>query len=88
MHLQHIRTDEDLQVAFIQLRRVFQADEGTPEAGERDALVARIEAYEHQHHDVGMAKAAISGLQDALARRLLTDDKLQRALTQLPRPTA
>ena len=88
MHLQHIRTDEDLQVAFIQLRRVFQTDEGTPEAGERDALVGLIENYEQQQREVGIAEAAIAGLQDALAGRLLTDDELQRALTQLPRPTA
>jgi hypothetical protein len=67
MKLEPIRTDGELQAAFMQLRPVFQADEGTPEAGERDALVARIEAYEHQQHDIGMAEAAIAGLQDALA---------------------
>ena len=88
MPLESIRTDAALQAAFMRLQRVFQADEGTPEAGERDALVALIEAYEQQQHEVGMAEAAIAGLRDALAGRLLTDDELQRALTQRPRPAA
>jgi antitoxin component HigA of HigAB toxin-antitoxin module len=85
--LERICTDEDLQAACVQLRRVFQADEGTPEAGERETLVALIEAYEHQQYGVGMAEAAVAGLQDALAGRLLTDDELRQALTQVPRPT-
>lgn len=87
MPLEPIRTDAELQAAFVLLRRVFQADEGTTEAGERDALVTRIETYKHQQHEVGMAEAAIAGLQDALAGRLLTGDELQQALTQVPRPT-
>ena len=88
MPLEPIRTDDELQAAFMQLRPVFQADQGTPEADERDVLVSRIESYEHQQHEISMAEAAIAGLQDALAGRLLTDDELRRALTQLPRPTA
>jgi antitoxin component HigA of HigAB toxin-antitoxin module len=87
MPLEPIRTDAELQAAFGLLRRVFQADEGTTEVGERDALVTRIETYEHQQHEVGMADVAIAGLQDALAGRLLTGDELQQALTQVPRPS-
>lgn len=73
MPLESIHTDEGIEAAFLQLRRAFQADEGTPAAGERETLVALIEAYENQHHEVGMAEAAVAGLQDALAGRLLTD---------------
>lgn len=87
MPLEPIGTEPELQAAFVLLRRVFQADENTTEAGERDALVTRIETYEHQQHEVGMAEAAIAGLQDALVGRLLTDDELRQALTHLPLPT-
>jgi HTH-type transcriptional regulator / antitoxin HigA len=32
---------------------IFQAEEGAPQADERDALVTLIEAYEHQHYEFG-----------------------------------
>ena len=34
-----IRTDEDLRAVFRHLESIYQADEGTPEADERDVLV-------------------------------------------------
>jgi HTH-type transcriptional regulator/antitoxin HigA len=55
MTIKPIRNDQDLQRAFSQLGPIFQADEGTPEADERDVLVTLIEAYEHQHFDFGPA---------------------------------
>lgn len=48
MTIRPIRTDEDLRAAFRELDRVYQADEGTPEADERDVLVTLIEAYENR----------------------------------------
>lgn len=50
-----IRTDADLRAAFHRLEGIFQADEGTPEADERDVLVTLIEAYENQHYAFGPA---------------------------------
>ncbi|MCZ2096589.1 MAG: transcriptional regulator [Anaerolineae bacterium] len=53
MTIESIRNDEDLRRAFRRLEKVFQAEEGTAQAGERDVLVALIEEYENEHHDFG-----------------------------------
>jgi HTH-type transcriptional regulator/antitoxin HigA len=50
-----IRNDEDLDRAFRRLDKVFQAEEGTPQADEREVLVTLIEAYEAKHYDFGPA---------------------------------
>jgi HTH-type transcriptional regulator/antitoxin HigA len=50
MTIKPIRTAEDLRATFHRLEGIFQADEGTPEADERDVLVTLIEAYENQHY--------------------------------------
>lgn len=42
MTIKSIKNDKDLQQAFKQLERVFQAPEGTPEADTRDVLVILI----------------------------------------------
>ena len=55
MTVKPIRTDEDLRHAFIQLEKIFQAEEGTPQADERDVLVTLIEVYESKHYDFGPA---------------------------------
>jgi HTH-type transcriptional regulator/antitoxin HigA len=55
MTIKPIRNDVDLQRAFKRLEKVFQAEEGTPEADECDVLVTLIEAYEAKHHDFGPA---------------------------------
>lgn len=57
MIIRPIRNDEDLTHAFKQLESVFQAENGTPEADERDVLVALIEAYENQHYPIAHADA-------------------------------
>ena len=51
-----IRNDADLRQAFIRLESIFQAEEGTPQADERDLLVTLIEAYESKHYDFGPAE--------------------------------
>ncbi len=56
MTIKPIRNDEDLQAAFRQLERVFQAAAGTEQADERDVLVTLIEAYEQKHFPVGPAE--------------------------------
>jgi HTH-type transcriptional regulator/antitoxin HigA len=55
MTIKPIRCDEDLQRAFKRLEKIFQAEEGTPQADERDVLVTLIEAYEAKHFDFGPA---------------------------------
>ena len=55
MNIKPIRSDDDLRAAFQQLDRVFQAQEGTPEADEMEVLVTLIEAYEHKRFVMGPA---------------------------------
>jgi HTH-type transcriptional regulator/antitoxin HigA len=55
MTIKPIRTDEDLREVFRHLEGIYQANEGTPEADERDALLTLIEAYENQHYAFGPA---------------------------------
>lgn len=55
MIIKPIRNDDDLTHAFKQLETVFQAENGTPEADERDILVTLIEVYENQHYPIAHA---------------------------------
>ena len=55
MTIKPIRTDDDLRAAFLRLEGIYQADEGTAQADERDVLVTLIEAYENQHYAFGPA---------------------------------
>ncbi|HRZ53601.1 MAG TPA: transcriptional regulator [Candidatus Contendobacter sp.] len=55
MTIKPIRNDDDLRAAFHQLETIFQAEEGTPEADEREILVTLIEAYENRHYPIGPA---------------------------------
>jgi len=55
MTIKPIRDDNDLQLTFSQLEKVYQAEEGTPEADEREILVTLIEAYENRHYPIGPA---------------------------------
>ena len=53
MTIRPIRNDDDLKAVFRRLESIFQADEQTPEADERDVLVTLVEAYENKHYDFG-----------------------------------
>ena len=55
MSIKPIRSDDDLQRAVKRLEKIFQAEEGTSQADERDVLVTLIEAYENKHYDFGPA---------------------------------
>ena len=55
MTIKPIRNDDDLKRAFRRLEKVFQAEEGTAQADERDVLVTLVEAYENKHYDFGQA---------------------------------
>lgn len=50
-----IKNDDDLAKVFRRLEKIFQTEEGTPQADERDVLVTLIEAYENKHYDFGHA---------------------------------
>lgn len=55
MTIKPIRNDDDLKRAFRRLERIFQAEEGTAQADERDVLVTLVEDYENRHYDFGPA---------------------------------
>ena len=55
MNIKPIRNDDDLQATFTRLESLFQAEEGTPEADEREILVTLIEVYEQKHYAIGPA---------------------------------
>lgn len=55
MTIRPIRNEDDLRAAFRRLEGIYQADEGTSEADERDVLVTLIEAYENKHYAFGPA---------------------------------
>ena len=55
MTIKPIRTDEDLKAVFRRLESIFQAEEQTADADERDVLVTLVEAYENKHYDFGPA---------------------------------
>ncbi|AXQ22347.1 transcriptional regulator [Acinetobacter wuhouensis] len=52
MNIKPIRNDDDLTATFIRLESIFQAENGTPEADEREVLVTLIEAYENKHYPI------------------------------------
>ena len=53
--IQPIRTDADLRRALKRLQGVFQAEEGSLAADERDVLVTLIEVYENKHYAISPA---------------------------------
>jgi len=55
MTIESIRSCKDLQLAFKRLETIFQAEHGTAQAHEREALVTLIEAYENEDCHFGQA---------------------------------
>ena len=55
MNIEPIRNDKDLRAVLRRLEAIFQAEEQTPEADERDVLVTLVEAYENRQYDFGPA---------------------------------
>lgn len=71
-----IRTDDNLRAAFCHLEGIYQADEGTPEADERDVLVTLIEAYENKHYAFGPADP-VDAIRFRMAQQGLTPRDLE-----------
>lgn len=70
-----IRNDDDLTRAFIALEKVFQAKNGTPQADERDILLALIEHYEAKHYPIPYANP-IDAICFSMEQRGLSRDEL------------
>ncbi|WP_031273980.1 MULTISPECIES: type II toxin-antitoxin system HigA family antitoxin [Pelistega] len=75
MNIKPIRNDDDLTLAFMALEKVFQADNGTPEADERDILLALIESYESKHYVIAHANP-IDAIKFKMEQENLTRDDL------------
>lgn len=54
MTIMPIRNDDDLKKVFRRLEKIFQAEEGTAQADERDVLVTLVDAYENRHSHFGV----------------------------------
>ncbi|MGD9700437.1 DUF1778 domain-containing protein [Acinetobacter sp.] len=52
MSVKSIKNNDDLKTAFIRLESIFQAEEDTPEANEREMLVTLISAYEDKYYPI------------------------------------
>ena len=70
-----ILTEEDYDRALTRMNEIFQAEIGTPEGDERDALFDLIEEYENEHYpiDPPSVKGAIEFYMD---QQGLTEDDL------------
>ena len=76
MTIKPIRTDRDLRTALRQLEGIYQADEGTRQADERDVLVTLIEAYENKHYAFGSADP-IEAIKFRMEQQALTPRDLE-----------
>ncbi len=52
MSVKSIKNNDDLKTAFIRLESIFQAEEDTQEANEREMLVTLISAYEDKYYPI------------------------------------
>ena len=77
MTIKPIRNDDDLTAAFRRLEAIFQAEEQTPEADERDVLVTLVEAYEKKHFDFGPADP-VEAIKFRMEQQGLTARDLER----------
>lgn len=75
MTIKPIRNDEDLTQAFLALEKVFQAENGTSEADERDILLVLIESYEAKHYPINHA-SPIEAIKFKMEQQNLTRDDL------------
>ena len=65
MTIKPIRNDDDLKRVFRRLEKIFQAEEGTVHADERDVLVTLVEAYENKRYDFGPADPVEASLRES-----------------------
>ena len=77
MTIKPIRNDDDLKAVFRRLESIFQTQEQTPEADERDVLVTLVEAYENKHYDFGPADP-VEAIKFRMEQQGLTARDLER----------
>ena len=77
MTIKPIRSDDDLKAVFRRLESIFQAQEQTPEADERDVFVTLVEAYENKHYDFGPADP-VEAIKFRMEQQGLTARDLER----------
>ena len=77
MTIKPIRNDDDLKAVFRRLESIFQAEEQSPEADERDVLVTLVEAYESKHYDFGPADP-VEAIKFRMEQQGLTARDLER----------
>jgi HTH-type transcriptional regulator/antitoxin HigA len=77
MTIKPIRNDDDLKAVFRRLESIFQAEEQTPDADERDVLVTLVEAYENNHYDFGPADP-VEAIKFRMEQQGLTARDLER----------
>jgi len=77
MTIKPIRNDDDLKAVFRRLESIFQAEEQTTDADERDVLVTLVEAYENKHYDFGPADP-VEAIRFRMEQQGLTARDLER----------
>ena len=77
MTIKPIRNEDDLKAVFRRLESIFQGEEQTPEADERDVLVTLVEAYENKHYDFGPADP-VEAIKFRMEQQGLTARDLER----------
>jgi HTH-type transcriptional regulator/antitoxin HigA len=77
MTIKPIRNDDDLNAVFRRLESIFQAEEHTPEADERDVLVTLVQAYETKHYEFGPADP-VEAIKFRMEQQGLTPHDLER----------
>jgi HTH-type transcriptional regulator/antitoxin HigA len=70
-----IRTEDDLTAALERVAAIFHAEEGTPEADERDVLAVLIHDYELKHHPIGPPDP-VTAVKEVMAERNLSQRDL------------
>ena len=70
-----ILTEKDYDHALARMDEIFQAEIGTPEGDERDALFDLIEEYENEHYPIG-PPSVIGAIEFYMDQQGLTEDDL------------
>ena len=78
-HLQPIRNPEDHQAALMEIERLFDVSQGTPEFDRLEILVTLVEAYENKHEPI-LSPEPIEAILYYMESRGLTRQDLEPAL--------
>ena len=70
-----ILTEKDYDRALTRMNEIFQAEIGTPEGDERDALFDLIEEYENEHYPID-PPSVIGAIEFYMDQQGLTEDDL------------